>query len=639
MFGSWSAAPPKTMDSMMGPVREITTSASAPEEIYQALEGSVLPYGLPGVGGRGRSIKIHSRQGSSYSSNSSTSYGPPALQLAIPGSSRLRRSPSEAAIQFRDPYAPSSSSSLSSQQAVPWRSESTRSAPHPAGTRPQYVPYAPPPRRAATAPAAATAPQFHRRAATAPGKATRPPAYVPGEYVPIDGYESVSSGSDAHAHRRACSHESGLGLTIPPSLRAGNHGPLSPEAYSAPARVAASENITPQLAKARYFAARGASEPLESIPQSPGLSWQVGRVGEDDDEQVVVVGRGGEKLFVVNADEEQDEWRSKSAGQTDSSHITMAMRSTGPELARSRSTDSLYSMLPPAGTRTLAGVARGEPLSSILPPLGGDAAAGTTKSHNGSRSGSTSSTRPDTAVPVRRKPVAAAPERLNVNKDLPALPSDLMPSPLFSSTAAVLSAMESDDSYYAIAADYDAEGAASHPRRPSPPRLKMPSPPSSRDDFDWSDVVLSRFSIASQDDAPSGPHMENGPPGPYARSSSEADDTDSASLAARSSNADDDDAASASTFSVAPSGAGSASASPRAGDPGFLMSAAPAAGTVGGPVRKPSSRNLRAPPMMGGGKGKGKATDAGAGLKTARQAVAQMQQLLDEFEYLGTALI
>src|ERR1700744_1474377 len=149
MFGPWSAAPPKTADSMMEPPpREMHSSASAPEEIYRALEGTVLPYQnqLPGVGGGGGSILLHSRRGTANSSHSgalpSSSRGPPpALHIAIPGAGRMR-SASDASSQ---PFAPSTAASTSpSQGSVPWRSVSTRSAPHyaPPGAAPRYVPYA-----------------------------------------------------------------------------------------------------------------------------------------------------------------------------------------------------------------------------------------------------------------------------------------------------------------------------------------------------------------------------------------------------------------------------------------------------------------------------------------------------------------
>jgi hypothetical protein len=160
----------------------------------------------------------------------------------------------------------------------------------------------------------------------------------------------------------------------------------------------------------------------------------------------------------------------------------------------------------------------------------------------------------------------------------------------------------------------------------------MPPPPAFREDFDWADVMLSRFSIASSTatDDPARPDPHHRPahePRRHYAGSSDADDD--ASLAARSSDAGD--ARSASTFSAAPSGAASACASP----PG-------AAG--GGPVRKPSSRHLRVAPMSGGkGKGKAKAVDAegeaAQGLDASRQALAQMQLLLDEFEYLGAAVL
>ena len=622
----------------MEPPREMHSSVSAPEEIYKALEGTVLPYQLPGVGGRGRSIRLQSRTGTPHSSNtaSSTSYGPPSLRLAIPGSSRLR-SASDAAIQFRDPFAPSSSSSSSSNQRVPWRSASTRSAPHRA-VAPRYIPYAPPPRRAATAPTAATVPPFQRRTAAAPGVATRKaPAYAPGEHALVDGYESSGSGFDAHAHRRACSHESGLGLTLPPTLRAARGRPPP----SVQANSPAGSGVTSQLAKARYFAARDAGEPLDTIPQSPGLAWQVTRVGEDEDEHVVVVERGGEKLFVVNADEEREEWWSKPASAADSSLITMALLPDGTDalVARPRSTDpavaadSLHSTLRPAAEAAARGWAvssdaRSESLFSILaPPVDGDEAS----AHSSSRSGSTSSARPETAVQVKRRPVAGS-LTANVDKALPALPLDLMPSPLFSSTAAVLRAMEDedddDDDYFAAAGAAYGDGAEED-------ATPMPRPlPPVRSDFDWTDVVLSRFSIASQDapdrETRDGHERPQHEPGRYAESSEADDDTDGASLAGRSSDAgeadgDGDDAASASTFSAAPSGAASASASPRA---------------AGGPVRKPSARQLRGPaPAAGGARGKGRAAGADAGLETARQAVAQMQLLLHEFEYLGAALI
>jgi hypothetical protein len=397
---------------------------------------------------------------------------------------------------------------------------------------------------------------------------------------------------------------------------------------------------------------RDGAEPLDTIPQSPGLSWQVTRVGEDDDEHVVVVERGGERLFVVNADEEREDRRSRSTDARESSLITMALLPDDVDLVtRPRTTDPaadvdpLYATLQTAGrTGSAASNVRSESLFSILlPTLDGEEEP----VHSSSRTGSTSSTRPETAVHVKRKPLVSG--SLNIDKALPALPADLMPSPLFSSTAAILRAMgepdsDSDDPYSASAgAPYAADDEDATPMpRPLPRLTSTPPPPTDRADFDWADVMLSRFSVASQDaPAPAGERPRH-EPGHYAESSG-AEDTDGASLAGWSSNAadDDEDAASASTFSVAPSGAASASTSPRAVGPGAVDAGFSKIGgslpVLGGPVRKPSSRQLRAlAPTMGGGKGKGK---EGAGLVTARQAVAQMQQLLDEFEYLGAALI